>query len=150
MKRKKLLVPRPFFDGFPAIFDGFSPKTNTPTRCFPTFSAPRPCFGHLADRFSSFRGNNDLCPRRQILQPTASNSSRHGINFFATRHQILRATDKNFFSGLEIYFKALEIYFSASEIYFSASEIYFKATEIVLSRAEKKFIACRKEVWGTG
>ena len=100
-------------------------------------------FPHFAETMTSAHGDKPFNPRHQILHDTTSNSSRHGIKFFTTRHQILRDTDKNFFCGLEIYFKALEIYFSASEI-------YFKATEIVLSRAEKKFVACRKEFWGTG
>ncbi|MBR1498572.1 MAG: hypothetical protein IJ615_02945 [Bacteroidaceae bacterium] len=55
-----------------------------------------------------------------------------GYKFFFPHAQMSRATDKNFFSGLEIYFKALEIYFSGSEI-------YFQATEIVLSQVGKKF-----------
>jgi len=43
----------------------------------------------------------------------------------------LRPTDKNFFSGSEIYFKGLEIYFSAFEIYFQALEIVLlQASEI--------------------
>ena len=53
--------------------------------------------------------------------------------FLASRPQIPNRTEKNFFSGLEIYFKDLEIYFSAAEI-------YFQATEIVLSQGEGKNI----------
>ena len=53
----------------------------------------------------------------------------------ASRPQIPNRTEKNFFSGLEIYFKGLEIYFSAAEI-------YFQATEIVLSKAATNF-TCR-------
>ena len=52
--------------------------------------------------------------------------------FLASRPQIPNRTEKNFFSGLEIYFKGLEIYFSALEI-------YFKATEIVLLQAATKY-----------
>ena len=57
--------------------------------------------------------------------------------FLASRPQIPNRTEKNFFSGLEIYFKGLEIYFSAAEI-------YFQATEIVLSKAATNF-TCRGE-----
>ena len=49
-------------------------------------------------------------------------------NFFSLQRHVRRPTERNFFSGLEIYFKGLEIYFSALEI-------YFKATEIVLLQA---------------
>ena len=56
-----------------------------------------------------------------------------GHKFLLLGWHFHRPTERNFFSGLEIYFKGLEIYFSALEI-------YFKATEIVLLRAAKKLM----------
>ena len=58
--------------------------------------------------------------------------------FLASRPQIPNRTEKNFFSGLEIYFKGLEIYFSGLEI-------YFKGLEIVLSQAMKDFTSGDEE-----
>ena len=62
-----------------------------------------------------------------------SSSFPRGDNFYSLQRHFRRPTERNFFSGLEIYFKGLEIYFSALEI-------YFKATEIVLLRAAKKLM----------
>ena len=57
----------------------------------------------------------------------------------APRPQIPNRTEKNFFSGLEIYFKGLEIYFSAAEIYFQATEKVFVRAGKIKCSAKKNF-----------
>ncbi|MBR1499291.1 MAG: hypothetical protein IJ615_06645 [Bacteroidaceae bacterium] len=53
---------------------------------------------------------------------------------FSSRRQLLRAVDKNFFSGSEIYFKGLEIYFRATKIYFQAFEkVLWQAAETFIT-----------------
>ena len=68
-----------------------------------------------------------------FLRPGLTNSSPLAYKTIASDVQTSRPTDKNFFSGTEIYFKGLEIYFKASEI-------HFQAFEIVLSQAVMDFV----------
>jgi len=66
-----------------------------------------------------------------------------GHNFRASRPQLLRGSDKNYFQALEINFKSLEIYFRGLEI-------YFRASEKVLFPAAKDFIPCRGDFYIAG
>ena len=80
-----------------------------------------------------------VAPRKQKHTSTERKSYRYREIFLPLQREILTATDRNFFSGTEIYFKGLEIYFRGFKI-------YFQAFEIVLLQRERNFCTGRKDI----
>ena len=81
-----------------------------------------------------------ICTREQLPRPASTTSVLRVHNFRASRPQLLRGSDRNYFQALEINFKSLEIYFRGLEI-------YFRASEKVLFPAAKDFIPCRGDFY---
>ena len=91
-----------------------------------------------ADTIPSTFGHNFLSAWAQFSLGSYTISSRLGHNFLSVHTKFPLGSNKNFFSGLEIYFRGLEIDFSGLEI-------YFKGLEIVLSQAMKDFTSGDEE-----
>ena len=121
------------FFHFPAFSCPPRPKQTCPQPLAYKSTAPCVQIHRPEHRFSSPGAYKFLALGIQNHRLGRTNSSPGAYKTIASDVQTPRPTDKNFFSGTEIYFKGLEIYFKASEI-------YFQAFEIVLSQAVMDFI----------
>ena len=147
--------------GSAAVFDDFTTQRNTPTRCFPTFSASRPYCTPPADRTPTRHRHIFLTPQHQILQSTASFSSTRGNIFFIPRQHFLQPAALNISTRGNKFFSPRIKTFSVAWKYISKPwkyilvplkyiskplKLFYRRRQNNLLREEKKFIAGGKTI----
>jgi len=126
--------------GFTAVFDDFTTQRNTPTRCFPTFSASRPYCTLPADRTPTRHRHIFLTLQHQILQSTASFSSTRGNIFFSPRIKTFSVAWK--------YISKPWKYILVPRKYISKPlKLFYRRRQYNLLREAKQFVAGGKEVY---